>query len=47
MKQKINDSYTKEKPRGNCPNGQKPYLKYHLQLKIKEDAGGSGLGLQK
>ena len=28
-------------------NGQSPHLKYHLQLKAKEDVGGSGLGPQK
>ena len=27
-------------------NGQNPHLKYHLQLKTKEDIGGSGLRLQ-
>ena len=27
-------------------SGQNPYLKYHVQLKTKEDAGDSGLGLQ-
>ena len=31
----------------NSPNGWNPYLKYHLQLKTKEDVGVSGLGLQK
>ena len=30
----------------NCVTRQKPSLKYHLQLKTKEDVGGSGLGLQ-
>ena len=28
-------------------NGQNPHLKYHLQLKTKEDVGGSGLGHQR
>ena len=28
----------------NSPNGPNPHLKYHLQLKTKEDVGGSGLG---
>ena len=27
--------------------GQNPHLQYRLQLKTKEDVGGSGLGLQK
>ena len=27
-------------------NGWCPHLNYHLQLKTKEDVGGSGLGLQ-
>ena len=27
-------------------NGWNPHLKYHLQLKTKEDVGGSGLELQ-
>ena len=26
-------------------NGQNLYLKYHLQLKTKEDVGGEGVGL--
>ena len=30
-----------------CPNGQSPYLKYHLQLSSKEDIGNGGLGLQR
>ena len=30
----------------NCVTRQKPSLKYRLQLKTKEDVGGSGLGLQ-
>ena len=28
-------------------NGRSHYLKYHLQLRTKEDVGGSGLGLQR
>ena len=36
---------TQEK-RVTCQNGQSTYLKYHPQLKIKENVGGSGLGLQ-
>lgn len=28
-------------------NGQNPHLKYQLQLKTKEDVGGSGLGHQR
>ena len=28
-----------------CQNG--PHIKYHLQLKTKEDIRGSGLGLQR
>lgn len=27
-----------------CQNGLNPHLKYHLQLKTKEDVGGSSLG---
>ena len=30
----------------NSPNGQRPHLRYHLQLKTKEDFGQSVLGLQ-
>ena len=30
-----------------CWNGWNPHLNYHLQLKTKEDVGGSGLGLQR
>ena len=29
-----------------CQNGQSPYIKYHLQLKTKENVGGSGLGFK-
>lgn len=32
--------------RVTCPNGQSPYLKYHLQFNSKEDIGNGGLGLQ-
>jgi len=30
----------------NSPKWPSPHIKYHLQLKTKEDVGGSGLGLQ-
>ena len=40
--------YTWERPGklSTSPKWLKPSLKYHLQLKTKEDVGGSGLGLQ-
>ena len=40
--------YTWERPGklSTSPKWLKPSLKYHLQLKTKEDVGSSGLGLQ-
>ena len=31
----------------NSPKWKNPHLKYHLQLKTKEDVGDSGLGLER